>query len=96
MPKRKTSEKREHKMSEKKEMYKRKSHKKSEKRGHSESEKKEMRMKKRHDKLKMELKKHLNGSEKDLYGKLVRLAIIQSGLTNSREKGNTRISYGSC
>ena len=30
-----------------------------------------------------ELKKHLNGSEKDLYGKLVRLAIIQSGLTNS-------------
>jgi hypothetical protein len=30
-----------------------------------------------------ELKKHLNGDKKDLYGKLVRLAVIQSGLTNS-------------
>jgi hypothetical protein len=30
-----------------------------------------------------ELKKHLSGSNKDLYGKLVRLAVIQSGLTNS-------------
>jgi len=30
-----------------------------------------------------ELKKYLDGEGKDLYGKLVRLAVIQSGLTNS-------------
>jgi len=30
-----------------------------------------------------ELKKHLDSEDKDLYGKLVRLAVIQSGLTNS-------------
>lgn len=30
-----------------------------------------------------ELKKHLDGQGSDLYGKLVRLAVIQSGLTNS-------------
>jgi len=41
-----------------------------------------------------ELREHLTGEKNPLYGKIVRLAVLQSGLTNSRIAFTTLLPYG--